>query len=222
MTAGLSIVSSSMGVNVPSLCCRRRRRSARSIQVTIAIRGSSRVAHCRRFRTVSCSRPKKLSRAALSPAAPTRPTEPTIAWRLSACCSLRGTGTPHHQPLPARRRAGPPRAGALRRHLHPVRRHQPAAVQSRVLHQGLHRRRQRAARRAQPTLRDAPRSTGQRQRADLGRRRTQGPTLNQRFLWQGFAPCACGGAKGIRTPDLLIANETRYQLRHSPVCERRL
>ena len=24
------------------------------------------------------------------------------------------------------------------------------------------------------------------------------------------------GAKGIRTPDLLIANETRYQLRHSP------
>ena len=27
---------------------------------------------------------------------------------------------------------------------------------------------------------------------------------------------ACGGARGIRTPDLLIANETRYQLRHSP------
>ena len=25
------------------------------------------------------------------------------------------------------------------------------------------------------------------------------------------------GAKGIRTPDLLIANETRYQLRHSPM-----
>ena len=25
-----------------------------------------------------------------------------------------------------------------------------------------------------------------------------------------------GGAEGIRTPDLLIANETRYQLRHSP------
>src|SRR6188472_616675 len=24
------------------------------------------------------------------------------------------------------------------------------------------------------------------------------------------------GAKGIRTPDLLVANETRYQLRHSP------
>src|SRR5205085_121912 len=27
-----------------------------------------------------------------------------------------------------------------------------------------------------------------------------------------------GGAEGIRTPDLLIANETRYQLRHSPKC----
>jgi hypothetical protein len=26
-----------------------------------------------------------------------------------------------------------------------------------------------------------------------------------------------GGAKGIRTPDLLDANETRYQLRHSPL-----
>ena len=25
-----------------------------------------------------------------------------------------------------------------------------------------------------------------------------------------------GGAKGTRTPDLLVANETRYQLRHSP------
>src|SRR3954454_3385820 len=28
--------------------------------------------------------------------------------------------------------------------------------------------------------------------------------------------CSVGGAKGIRTPDLLVANETRYQLRHSP------
>jgi DNA invertase Pin-like site-specific DNA recombinase len=27
----------------------------------------------------------------------------------------------------------------------------------------------------------------------------------------------CCGAKGIRTPDLLDANETRYQLRHSPL-----
>src|ERR1700710_481342 len=26
-----------------------------------------------------------------------------------------------------------------------------------------------------------------------------------------------GGAEGIRTPDLLVANETRYQLRHSPM-----
>ncbi len=31
-----------------------------------------------------------------------------------------------------------------------------------------------------------------------------------------FASRASGGAEGIRTPDLLIANETRYQLRHSP------
>ena len=31
-----------------------------------------------------------------------------------------------------------------------------------------------------------------------------------------------GGAEGIRTPGLLIANETRYQLRHSPRCEETL
>src|SRR5690349_23307947 len=30
-----------------------------------------------------------------------------------------------------------------------------------------------------------------------------------------------GGAEGIRTPDLLIANETRYQLRHSPLMQRK-
>lgn len=30
-------------------------------------------------------------------------------------------------------------------------------------------------------------------------------------------PVLFGGAEGIRTPDLLIANETRYQLRHSPI-----
>lgn len=27
----------------------------------------------------------------------------------------------------------------------------------------------------------------------------------------------CGGAKGIRTPDLLNAIQTRYQLRHDPI-----
>ena len=32
----------------------------------------------------------------------------------------------------------------------------------------------------------------------------------------GGRRCLSGGAEGIRTPDLLIANETRYQLRHSP------
>src|SRR5699024_2317815 len=30
----------------------------------------------------------------------------------------------------------------------------------------------------------------------------------------GCCSLTCGGARGIRTPDLLIANETRYQLRH--------
>ena len=34
----------------------------------------------------------------------------------------------------------------------------------------------------------------------------------------GQTACELGGAEGIRTPDLLIANETRYQLRHSPRC----
>jgi len=35
-------------------------------------------------------------------------------------------------------------------------------------------------------------------------------------VYAGQARCHIGGAEGIRTPDLLIANETRYQLRHSP------
>src|SRR6478609_7002562 len=30
------------------------------------------------------------------------------------------------------------------------------------------------------------------------------------------APISCGGPEGIRTPDLFIANEARYQLRHRP------
>ena len=30
-------------------------------------------------------------------------------------------------------------------------------------------------------------------------------------------PYFIGGPKGIRTPDLLDANEARYQLRHRPV-----
>ncbi|MDF2562470.1 MAG: cytosine deaminase, partial [Microbacterium sp.] len=32
----------------------------------------------------------------------------------------------------------------------------------------------------------------------------------------GFAPIPIGGPEGIRTPDLFIANEARYQLRHRP------
>ncbi len=38
----------------------------------------------------------------------------------------------------------------------------------------------------------------------------------------GQARLPSGGAEGIRTPDLLIANETRYQLRHSPVVRPKL
>ncbi|CAD5141571.1 protein of unknown function [Microbacterium sp. Nx66] len=33
---------------------------------------------------------------------------------------------------------------------------------------------------------------------------------------EALAFCSCG-PKGIRTPDLLDANEARYQLRHRPV-----
>ena len=33
-------------------------------------------------------------------------------------------------------------------------------------------------------------------------------------------PLSCGGAMGIRTPDLLHAMEARYQLRHSPLRSR--
>jgi hypothetical protein len=41
-------------------------------------------------------------------------------------------------------------------------------------------------------------------------------------VYAGQTRCRFGGAEGIRTPDLLIANETRYQLRHSPKCEEKL
>ena len=58
-------------------------------------------------------------------------------------------------------------------------------------------------------------------------RNTSGATSNTTTRHHNTAPehtknrhpdrmSACGGARGIRTPDLLIANETRYQLRHSP------
>ena len=46
--------------------------------MTIAIRSCSRVSQRRRSRTFFCSRLKKLSMAALSPAAPTRPIDPTM------------------------------------------------------------------------------------------------------------------------------------------------
>ena len=36
------------------------------------------------------------------------------------------------------------------------------------------------------------------------------------FVETEFSTSRCGGAKGIRTPDLFHAMEARYQLRHSP------
>ena len=37
-----------------------------------------------------------------------------------------------------------------------------------------------------------------------------------RSPWWEDRPCLLGGAEGIRTPGLFVANEARYQLRHSP------
>ncbi len=50
----------------------------------------------------------------------------------------------------------------------------------------------------------------------VGVEEADGGAIPQRFA----RPAAelLGGAEGIRTPGLLIANETRYQLRHSPSC----
>ena len=39
----------------------------------------------------------------------------------------------------------------------------------------------------------------------------------QRSFIRSFCVCLDGGAKGIRTPDLLNAIQTRYQLRHNPM-----
>src|SRR4051794_25693142 len=48
--------------------------------------------------------------------------------------------------------------------------------------------------------------------------RTPGGSRNAEEAGRSVCPASssAGGAEGIRTPDLLIANETRYQLRHSP------
>lgn len=71
------MASNSTGVNRPRAACQRHRWSVRLIQVTIAIRSSWRVAQERRLRTFFCSSEKELSIAALSPAAPTPPIDPT-------------------------------------------------------------------------------------------------------------------------------------------------
>ncbi len=49
-----------------------------------------------------------------------------------------------------------------------------------------------------------------------GRRMTTRNPASRRGVSAGETGFRRGGAEGIRTPDLLIANETRYQLRHSP------
>ncbi len=54
------------------------------------------------------------------------------------------------------------------------------------------------------------------QKANLWTVKSQ-PWGNKNPTWFPGRIILFGGAKGIRTPDLLIANETRYQLRHSPM-----
>ena len=49
---------------------------------------------------------------------------------------------------------------------------------------------------------------------------TMGEPRPGRHVCAGRTGFPVGGAEGIRTPGLLIANETRYQLRHSPRSER--
>ena len=46
--------------------------------------------------------------------------------------------------------------------------------------------------------------------------------VRDRAVASAPAPIACGGAEGTRTPDPLVANEVRYQLRHSPKARSRL
>jgi hypothetical protein len=52
------------------------------------------------------------------------------------------------------------------------------------------------------------------------------PQTTQRPSSQiGRGPLTCGdvgGAEGTRTPDPLVANEVRYQLRHSPMVRTKL
>ena len=58
-----------------------------------------------------------------------------------------------------------------------------------------------------------------------GTAQCRSPGSRRRCHSQRFARLAAellGGAEGIRTPGLLIANETRYQLRHSPSCGARI
>ena len=62
---------------------------------------------------------------------------------------------------------------------------------------------------------DPPRLPVGQQKANLWAVKSQ-PWGNKKSDLVSRSDRLFGGAKGIRTPDLLIANETRYQLRHSP------
>ena len=79
-----------------------------------------------------------------------------------------------------------------------------------------HRRRRPTPRREQPTLRNAPRPSDQRQRPHLGPGQQQGPNRNHR-RWQGFEPCAWGGRCGVRTRDPFGVNEVRYHCANRPL-----
>ena len=65
-------------MSLPRVRWRRLRLYLVSIHTTIASRSSSRVSHLLVLRTFFCNREKKLSMAALSPAAPTRPMDPLM------------------------------------------------------------------------------------------------------------------------------------------------
>ena len=56
----------------------------------------------------------------------------------------------------------------------------------------------------------------------LPRKRQFTPVLHRkrhtrRSFIRSFCVCLCGGDKGIRTPDLCIANASLYQLSHIPI-----
>lgn len=64
------------------------------------------------------------------------------------------------------------------------------------------------------TMLPVPRKVG----GETGRRHRKRRRRKTKTCWAESAPAGGGGARGNRTPDLLHAKETRYQLRYSPMC----